>query len=99
MAASTQLRDLFAVNLALEPGFFAHGNGWIVAGCIAPVATGAGQALLRMDVLTELLLSHFQRIRQSGVTIQTGVRGVRCARGLAITQAHSKHNLPNKYDM
>ena len=93
MATSAQLRDLFAINLALEPSLAPHGDGWIVTACVATMATGAGQTLLRVDVLTELLLSNSQRIRQSGVTIQTGV----C--GLPITQAHSEHNLPGQPDI
>src|ERR1017187_823858 len=96
MATSTQLWNLFAIDLALEPSLFPHGDGWIVAACIASVATGAGQALLRMDVLTELVLSNFQWIWQSRVTLQTGVC---CVRGLPITQAHSEHNLPDQPDV
>src|ERR1017187_7961363 len=99
MATSTHLWDLFAINLALEPSLFPHRDAWIVTACIASVATGAGQAFLRMDILTELFLSNFQRVRQSRVTIQTGVRSVRCVRGLPITQAHSEHNLPDQPDV
>ena len=95
MAASAQLRDLFAIDFALESRFFSHGDGWIVAACIASVATGASQTFLRVDVLTELILSNFQRIRQSGVAIQTRVCGV-C--GLPIAKARSEHDLPGQPD-
>ena len=96
MATRTQLWDLLAVNLAFEPCLLLHGDSRIVAAGIASVATRACQALLPMDVLTKLLLSNFQRIRQSGVTIKTGVRGARWVGGLPVTEAHSEHNCPDQ---
>ena len=92
VAASAQLRDLLAIDLALPAGLAAHGLVWIVAGCVAAVATGAGQALLRVDVLAELLLGDSQRVGQGGVAIQAGVRG------LPITQARCEHDEPGQPD-
>src|SRR5438093_648967 len=66
MAGTAQLRDLLAIDLAFPAGFPAHGVVWIVAGWVASVATGAGQTLLCVYVLAELLLAHSQGFRQCG---------------------------------
>ena len=86
MASSAQLRDLLAIDLAFPPRLSAHGFVGIVAGWVASVATGASQTLLCVYVLAELLLAHAQGIRQGGVAIQAGVRG------LSITQARCEHD-------
>src|SRR5271167_5197898 len=86
MATSAQLRDLLAINLALPPSLSAHGFVWVVGGWVASVATGASQTLLCVYVLAELLLGHSQGIRQGGVTIQAGVRG------LPVAQARCEHD-------
>src|SRR5450759_26863 len=93
MAGSAQLRDLLAINLALPPGLSAHGFVWIVAGRVTSVAAGASQTLLCVYVLAELLLGHSQGIRQGGVTIQAGVRG------LPITQARCQHDVAGQPDI
>ena len=93
MATSAQLRDLLVVDLAFPARLSAHGFVWIVAGWVAPVATGASQTLLCVDVLAELLLAHSQGIRQGGVTIQAGVRG------LPITQARCEHDEAGQPDI
>ena len=93
MATSAQLRDLLAIDLAFPARLSAHGLVWIVAGWVAPVATGASQILLCVYVLAELLLAHSQGIRQGGVTIQAGVRG------LPITQARCEHDEAGQPDM
>ena len=76
MATSAQLRDLLALDLALPARLLAHGLVWIGAGWVATVTTGAGQALLCVYVLAELLLSYSERLRKVGMTIQAGVRGL-----------------------
>ena len=86
MAASAQIRDLLAINLALPTGLSAHGFAWIVTSRIAAVAASAAQAFLGMYVLAELLLADPQRIRQGGVTIEAGVRG------LPMTQADNQRD-------
>jgi hypothetical protein len=86
MATSAQLRDLLVIDLAFPTRFSAHGFVWIVAGCVAPVATDASQTLLCMYVLAKFLLGHPQKIRQGGVTIQAGVLG------LPITKARCEHD-------
>ena len=58
MATSAQLRDLLAFDLAFPSCLAAHGFVWIVAGCVASVATGAGQTFLCVYILAELLLAH-----------------------------------------
>ncbi len=93
MASSAQLRDLLAINLAFPTRLPAHGFVWIVAGWVAPVATGASQTLLCVYVLAELLLAHSQGIRQGGVTIQAGVRG------LPVPQARCEHDECGQPDM
>ena len=93
MATSAQLRDLLVVDLAFPARLSAHGFVWIVAGWVASVATGASQTLLRVDILAELLLAHSQGIRQGGVTIQAGVRG------LPITQARCEHDEAGQPDI
>jgi hypothetical protein len=93
MAASAQLGDPLAINLALPTRLSAHGFVWIVAGWVTAVATGASQSHLRVDVLAELLLAYSEGIRQGGVTIQAGVLG------LPITQARCERDeagQPNK---
>jgi hypothetical protein len=85
MAASAQRGDLLALDLAFPARLSAHGFIWIVAGWVAPVATGASQTLLCVYVLAEFLLAHSQGIRQGGVTIQAGVRGLPI--NLSTTQA------------
>ena len=62
VATSAQLRDLFAIDLALPSGFAAHCLIWIIFRGIAAVAAGARQALLRVDVVAEFFLAHAQRI-------------------------------------
>jgi len=93
MATSAQLRNLLAINLALPASLSAHGFIRIVTGCVASVATGASQTLLCVYVLTEFLLRYPQGIRQSGVTIQAGVRG------LPITQAYCEHDEASQSDI
>ena len=93
MATSAQLWDVLAVNLALPPGLSAHRLGWIIAGRVTSVAAGASQTLLRVDVLAECLLAYSQGLRQDGVTIQAGIRG------LPITQACREHNAASQHDI
>jgi len=77
VAASAQLRDLFAIDLPFPSLLGAHGLIGIVAGRIASVATDAGQALLCVYVLAEFLRSHAQGVRQRRVAIQAGVLSLR----------------------
>ena len=86
MAASAQIRDLLAINLALPAGLSAHGFVWIVTSGIAAVAASAAQAFLGMYVLTEFLLADPEQIRQGGVTVQAGILG------LPITQTDNQHD-------
>jgi hypothetical protein len=86
MATSAQLRDLLAINLALPSSLATHGFVWIVAGCVASVAASTSQTFLCVDVLAKLLLRYAQGVRQGGVTIQAGVRG------LSITQARCERD-------
>ena len=86
MASSTQLWNLFALNLSLPTCLAAHGLIWIVASWIATVTTGAGQTPLGVDVLAKFLLGDSQGFRQCGVTIQAG------SRRLPITHVRSKHD-------
>jgi len=62
MAASAQPRNLPAINLAFPSRLAAHGFVGIVAGGVAAVTTGAGQAFLGVDVLAELILGYAQGI-------------------------------------
>lgn len=72
VAAPAKRGDLAAFDFAAEPGGLAHSIG-IGLGGIATVATGAGQPLLRMDVLSERLCGYLQRSVQRGVTIKAGI--------------------------
>ncbi len=93
MATSAQLWNLPAINLAFPPSLSAHCFVWIVAGWVASVAAGASQTRLSVYVLTELLLAHSQGIRQGGVAIQAGVRG------LPIDQARCEHDVAGQPDI
>src|SRR5208337_2639428 len=97
MATSAQLWDLLAINLAFPSCLSAHGLVGIVAGWVAPVATGTSQTLLCVDVLAELFLSHPQGIRQGGVTIEAGVRGLPIT--LSANQAGCEHDEAGQSDI
>src|SRR5450756_947637 len=97
MATSAQLGDLLALDLAFPARLSAHGFVWIVAGWVAPVATSASQTLLCVYVLAELLLGHSQGIRQGGVTIQAGVRGLPIT--LSATQARCEDDEGGQHAM
>ena len=85
VARAAKLRNLLAVDLALPAGLAAHGLRGIVAGCVAAVATGAGEALLGVDVLAEFFLRDPQIALHAGMAIETGVD---C---LAIAEARGEH--------
>src|SRR5208337_550109 len=76
MATSAQRGDLLVIDLAFPARLSAHGIVWIVAGWVTSVTTGASQTLLRVYVLAEFLLGHAKGIRQGGVAVQAGVRGL-----------------------
>jgi hypothetical protein len=91
MAASAELRDLRTGDLAFEAGLLAHRDLGIVAGGITAVATGAGQAFLRVDILVKFFFRYAQVIGQHRVAIQACVFGLgvrhtgeqkRCSDGL-----------------
>ena len=91
MARSAQLRNLFAIDLALPSGLAAHGLVGIVAGGVAAMATGAGEALLRVNVLAEFLRSDSAGGPScAGVAIQAGVHG------LPVTRTCRKHEQPGQ---
>src|ERR1035437_8356420 len=80
VATAAQLRNLLAINLALPSRLAAHGLVGIEAGGVTSVATDAGVALLRVNVLAEFFRGDLQGAVLGGVTVQAGVHGLRMSR-------------------
>jgi hypothetical protein len=76
MAGTAQLRDLFAIDLALPARLSAHGDVRFVATRVASMTACAGKTFLRVNVLAELLLRHSKRLRKGRVTVEAGVDGL-----------------------
>jgi hypothetical protein len=76
VAAAAKLGDIFAPDTSAESGSLAHGIHVCFCG-ITTVATRAGQALLRVDVIRELLFCDLKRRIQCSVAIQAGVLRLR----------------------
>ena len=82
MTGGAELGDLGSTGSAQEPGIVPHGHIGVVAGRVAAVAVGAGQALARVDVLGHergrgrqgLVVAQLQVAFQAGVDLGSGRR-------------------------
>jgi len=76
MTAAAKLGDIFALDPSAESGSLVHSIHVCFCG-IPAVATRAGQAFLRVDVIGELLFCDLKRRIQSSMAIQAGVLRLR----------------------
>lgn len=93
VATSAQGGYLTALNLSTESRRLAHGVH-VGHGGIAAMATGAGKAFLRMNILSELFFRYAERRVERGVAIEASVRRLGARRQAGACRYEQQQNGP-----